>query len=367
MHFSFVQAHRSSFARWTCVAAIVSVGVLQGAAMTPAGANSKPSGPRGYTYAATEGQHFNISGVADVAYGDHGKFNRKTGLTGGIDCTNAVFGNPDRGVTKACFVLADIGPAGYTYAGTEGSHIKVDGLADVAYGSRGKFNRKTAVSGGVDCNNSNFGDPDKGVHKSCYILADVGPAGYTYAGPEGAHINITGVADVAYGDRGKFFRKTGVTVGIDCTNAVFGNPDPGVQKSCYTLADIGPTGFSYAGTEGAHLHFTGIVDVAYGVEGHFRLKTGVTSGISCDNSVFGDPDRGVHKSCYILADNGPAGFAYATTEGRHLHVNGIVDVAYGANGQFAFKSGVSGRINCSNDVFGDPNKGVHKSCYVKPH
>ena len=172
---------------------------------------------------------------------------------------------------------------------------------------------------------------------------------------------------MAYGDRGKFFRKTGVTVGIDCTNDVFGNPDSGVQKSCYTLADIGPAGYAYAGTEGSHLHFTGIVDVAYGAEGKFKIKTGLTSGVSCDNSVFGDPDQGVHKSCYTLADVGPAGYAYATTEGRHLHVSGVVDVAYGANGQFTFKMGVTGKIDCGNDVFGDPNHGVHKSCYVKPH
>jgi len=367
MQFSFCKAHGSLLVRFVSVGAIVALGVVQGAALSPAGASTTPTGPLGYTYAATEGQHFNISGIADVAYGDKGKFNRKTGLTGGVDCTNTVFGNPDNGVTKACFVLADVGPAGYTYATTEGAHLGISGLADVAYGSRGKFNRKTAVSGGIDCNNSVFGDPDKGVHKSCYVLADVGPAGYTYAGTEGARINISGIADVAYGDRGKFNRKTGVTGGIDCTNDVFGNPDNGVQKSCYTLADIGPSGYAYAGTEGSHLHFTGIVDVAYGAEGKFKIKTGLTSGIACDNSVFGDPDKGVHKSCYILADNGPAGYAYATTEGKHLHVSGVVDVAYGANGQFAFKTGVTGKINCGNDVFGDPDKGVHKSCYVKPH
>jgi hypothetical protein len=201
-------------------------------------------------------------------------------------------------VQKSCYVLSDVGPAGYSYAGTEGAHITITGIADVAYGDRGKFNRKTGVTGGIDCTNAVFGNPDVGVQKSCYILSDVGPVGYSYAGPENAHITITGIADVAYGDRGKFNRKTGVTVGIDCTNAVFGNPDNGVQKSCYVLADVGPAGYAYAGTEGSRITLTGTEDIAYGANGQFHYVT-ASGHVNCDNPTFGDPFVHVHKSCFV--------------------------------------------------------------------
>jgi hypothetical protein len=365
--------HRSSFARFTCAAVVAAVGFL-GVTAAPAFANkahnkphNTPAGPTGYAYAATENQRFTIKGIADVVYGANGKFNRKNGVTGTISCSNSVFGNPDKGVTKACFTLADVGPAAYTYEATEGGHVNIHGLADVAYGSQGKFNRKTGVTGSISCSNSVFGDPDVGVHKSCYVLPDIGPAGYTYAGTEGVHLTFSGLTDVAYGDRGKFNRKTGVSGGIDCTNTVFGNPDPGVQKQCYILPDVGPAGYTYAGTEGVHLSIVGIADVAYGDRGKFNRKTGVTGGIDCTNTVFGNPDPGVQKQCYILADNGPAGYSYAATENGSFAISGVADVAYGANGLFNIKLGLTGQVNCSNSTFSDPDVHVHKSCYVKPH
>ena len=235
MHGYRSNRHCQSLARLTSAIVVLST-VILGLSATPAFANHArhtPSGPRGYTYAATEGHHFKIKGIADVVYGVNGKFNRKTGLTGTVNCTNTVFGNPAKGVTKACFTLADVGPAGYTYAGTEGGHVNITGLADVVYGSQGKFNRKTGVTGGIDCNNTVFGDPDVGVHKSCYVLADTGPTGFSYAATENASFTITGVADVAYGANGLFNTKTGLTGHVNCNNSTFGDPDVHVHKSCY--------------------------------------------------------------------------------------------------------------------------------------
>ena len=371
MLFSASRNRYSSNRRWTIGAGVALLGLLSGLSASPAAAhNSRPTGPPGYTYAATEGQHFNV-GFADVAYGANGKFNRKTAQSGRVNCDNSTFGDPNKHVHKSCFTLNLAGPAGYSYAATEHSHFTINGLADVAYGANGKFNRKTAMSGHVNCENSTFGDPYKTVHKSCYILSLVGPKGYTYAVPEGAHVSFSGLADVAYGDRGKFNRKTGVNGGIDCTNAVFGNPDPGVQKACYILPDIGPAGFTYAGTEGVHITFNGTADVAYGDRGMFALKTGVNGGIDCTNAVFGNPDPGVQKQCYIKAvasgppPAGPSGFTYAASEGSHFTVSGTADVAYGADGFFILKRGLSGDVACTNATFGNPNPGVVKACFVK--
>ena len=62
-----------------------------------------PAGPAGYTYAATEGGSFAISGHADVAYGANGVFTLKLGLSGTVGCNNTTFVNPSPGVTKFCF------------------------------------------------------------------------------------------------------------------------------------------------------------------------------------------------------------------------------------------------------------------------
>jgi len=40
-------------------------------------------------------------------------------------------------------------------------------------------------------------------------------------------------------------------------------------------------------------------------------------------------------------------------------------VAYGANGQFNYKYGVTGGVDCNNATFGDPISGVGKACYIK--
>jgi hypothetical protein len=60
-------------------------------------------GPSGYSFCANENQRCNFSGTKDIAYGANSKFNYRTGITGGIDCNNAVFGDPIYGTVKACY------------------------------------------------------------------------------------------------------------------------------------------------------------------------------------------------------------------------------------------------------------------------
>jgi hypothetical protein len=125
-----------------------------------------------------------------------------------------------------------VGPTAYGYCATEGQHCSFTGLADVAYGADGRFRFIYAVNGGIDCNNTVFGDPDPGVHKACYMHPDVGPTGYTFCATEGQRCSFTGIAEVAYGADGKFYF-TYASLWIDCNNTVFGDPDPGVHKACY--------------------------------------------------------------------------------------------------------------------------------------
>ena len=66
--------------------------------------------PSGYTVCSGEGQRCNFDGTKDVAYGANGRFNYKYGVTGGVDCNNATFGDPISGVGKACYIKA-VAPA----------------------------------------------------------------------------------------------------------------------------------------------------------------------------------------------------------------------------------------------------------------
>jgi hypothetical protein len=63
----------------------------------------------------------------------------------------------------------------------------------------------------------------------------VGPAGFTRCAGEGQPCNFSGARQVAYGANGKFNYKQ-LTGGTACSNAVFGDPIPGVAKACYTKA-----------------------------------------------------------------------------------------------------------------------------------
>jgi hypothetical protein len=62
-----------------------------------------------------------------------------------------------------------LGPAGYTFCANEGQRCAFSGTQDVAYGANNHFNYKYSLTGGVDCNNSVFGDPVWGVSKACFI------------------------------------------------------------------------------------------------------------------------------------------------------------------------------------------------------
>jgi len=61
----------------------------------------------------------------------------------------------------------------------------------------------------------------------------------------------------------------------------------------------------------------------------------------------------------------PPGYVKVCNEHDTVYFDHPVDVAYGANGQFAFQSGVSGSVTFDNARFGDPIVGVFKAGYYK--
>jgi spore coat protein U-like protein len=198
-----------------------------------------------------------------------------------------------------------------------------------------------------------------------------GPAGYTFCANENQRCNFSGTKDVAYGANGRFNYRYGVTGGIDCNNGTFGDPIPGVVKACYikdSSSSSGPAGYTFCANENQRCNFSGTKDVAYGANGRFNYRYGVTGGIDCNNGTFGDPFPGVVKACYIKdssSSGGPAGYTFCSRENQRCSFSGTKDVAYGANGRFNYRYGVTGGIDCNNGTFGDPFPGVVKACYIK--
>jgi hypothetical protein len=135
---------------------------------------------------------------------------------------------------------------------------------------------------------------------------------------------------------------------------------PGLASAAPAPIRIGPEGEALAyfrcATEGERCLYSGDKYVAFGANGQFVFRRMVGS-FACTRETFGDPIEGVVKACYF------ANYARRGTEGTASHVSEPTEIAYGANGEFHFRT-INGQFLCNNDTFGDPIHGVIKACYV---
>jgi probable HAF family extracellular repeat protein len=187
---------------------------------------------------------------------------------------------------------------------------------------------------------------------------------WTFCAPEGGVCAFTGAMNVRYGANGSFFVRT-LTDGTPCTNDVFGDPAPDTPKQCATRAASTtppPSDWTFCATEGAPCAFTGTMDVRYGANGSFVVKT-LTDGTACTNTVFGDPAPDTPKQCAIRPPSTPppTTWTFCATEGAFCAFTGTMDVRYGASGSFVIRT-LTGGTACTNEVFGDPAPNVAKSC-----
>ncbi len=60
-----------------------------------------------------------------------------------------------------------------------------------------------------------------------------------------------------------------------------------------------------------------------------------------------------------------SGYVRVADEGQSYNFSQLVDVAYGANGKFAYHRGVTGTVSFNNTTFGDPNYGTFKAGYYR--
>jgi hypothetical protein len=77
------------------------------------------------------------------------------------------------------------------------------------------------------------------------------------------------------------------------------------------------------------------------------------------------PSNAVSVTATYQSSGGPAGYTWCAYEHQSYTFTQKVDVAYGANGKFYYKYGVTGTIAFNNATFGDPIVGVFKSGYYK--
>jgi len=189
-------------------------------------------------------------------------------------------------------------------------------------------------------------DTDENIASSPDIASSP-PALPTCASENG---NCACSGQVAYGASGTFNFKLSSST-IACTNAVFGDPIPGVAKNCYCLGDYP------CASENGNCACTG--QVAYGASGKFNYQKS-TSAIACTNAVFGDPIFGVEKKCFCP----PPSYANTKCANENEPCACFGTVQYGTEGKFTSKTFTDSAFICSNTVFGvDPYPDAVKACY----
>jgi TPR repeat protein len=134
----------------------------------------------------------------------------------------------------------------------------------------------------------------------------------------------------------------------------------------------GPQGFNYCAAENEICVFSGTQNVAFGANGVFYYKIGLSGHVTCDAATFGDPITGTPKACYVTGDQHQevspqplaGGYSFCSDEGKTCAFAGMRNVAFGANGRFYYESSLAGSIVCDGARFGDPIQGVAKACYI---
>jgi hypothetical protein len=140
------------------------------------------------------------------------------------------------------------------------------------------------------------------------VNAATGGGEWIYCGAEWGTCQLpsTGNWEVRYGrDSGTVQSATlsfANVSSVGCSNAVFGDPAPGVVKSCYYR--VSPPVWTLCGSEWGTCVLPGIgnYSILYGPDPTSNQQVVLdfrdVSSVSCSNGVFGDPAPGIPKNCY---------------------------------------------------------------------
>ncbi len=199
-------------------------------------------------------------------------------------------------------------------------------------------------------------------------------ADWAVCAKEGETCRFSGRHEVAFG-AGKSWNTRVYENGVSCVTEKFGDPAPGVKKSCQVKIAGSPSSATQwlpCAREDGFCAFDGKREVAYGAEGKWVTKVFV-NGVKCGNAAFGDPAPGQQKSCRVKVPEGQAPVSRldntwvpCAREGQFCKFGGTRKVAFGANGKVLYRN-AQGGIACTTEKFGgDPVPGVPKSCHYEP-
>jgi alpha-L-rhamnosidase len=197
-------------------------------------------------------------------------------------------------------VTAPSGTTGTIAVPTYGASDPIVTVGGQTVWSDGTFTATTGITGASSDANYVY---LTGVQPGTYLIAanpgNYGvPTGFTECAAENGTCSVTGTEEVAFGANGIYAYAT-ESASVACTDAVFADPDYGVVKSCYTgPVTTGPSGTTYCGPENSLCSFFGTETVYFGAGSDWTSKS-ITGGTPCTDAVFGDPDYGVVKACYV--------------------------------------------------------------------
>lgn len=255
--------------------------------------------PPGYTPCATEGGTCTPSGSQVMAYGA-GTYAYRV-VTTATTCSNATFGDPAFGILKSCYLAPAGGPSGFTQCAAENATCSFSGTKEVAFGLNGAYKFTVATGGVPCTNAVFGTDPLPDVAKTCYVTTTGTPPGnWTQCATEGGSCAVTGSQPLAFGADGAYWttNSNGTT---QCNGGTFGvDPVFNVVKTCYDWTGA-PTGYAtQCSTENNTCTFTGTQTVAFGADGDYTYHT-FTNGTPCTTTAFNtDPLYGAAKSCYLV-------------------------------------------------------------------
>jgi hypothetical protein len=169
-------------------------------------------------------------------------------------------------------------------------------------------------------------------------------------------------ATVWFGTQNSWYSQAFVTGGIVCSNSVFGDPIPGTTKACYYIADRD------------HDEVSDDND-AFPDDPNETIDSD-QDGVGDNGDAFpNDPNETRDTDGDGIGNNGdttpngegdlPADATYCSDERKTCTLpDGVTaTVWYGADSSWHSHASVTGDIDCTNSVFGDPLSGASKACY----
>jgi hypothetical protein len=204
-------------------------------------------------------------------------------------------------------------------------------------------------------------------------LSPVAASEWVWCANENELCRFDGRAEVSFG-ADRLWTARSAKNSIRCNNANFGDPAPGMVKSCFVRSsrsnsnDSVPSDWQHCASEGEFCNFRGRADVHYGAAGRWETRS-ARNGIFCGNETFGDPAPRRVKSCFISTSNAnnessQDEWSRCADENGFCEFDGWQEVLYGTNGRWTHLTRLNG-TSCSNDIFGDPAPGRNKACYIR--